>query len=787
MARRVNRPPRGFFATLGVLARRSAVTMWRHPRWLLLLLGLPFVAFIFMYASIAMSLDSPEQVIRGARGIEILDRNGQLVYAFADEPGSNRIVSLDEISPYLIDATVATEDANFWNNPGVNVKGLARAAYENLAFWENGGLFNGSGGSSLSQQLAKNLYIKPEERAERSPLRKVKETIIAFELNRRFSKEEILSWYLSNVFYGNGAYGIESASYRYFNKPPSDLTLAESAMLAGIPRGPSYYDPIADFDAARLRQEQVLDLMVRHKFLTEPEREAALNEPIALREGRHPDDAAETAEAIHFALYVRDLLPAILGKDNVQGQLRVTTSLDLSMQSKAETIVKQQLDKLEAQVGASNGALVAIDPRTGEVLAMVGSHDFGRDDISGQVNNALTLNQPGSTMKPVTYLAAFMSGWSPSTIIVDEPLKLQDGDSSYTLNNADLRYRGAVKARTALGSSLNVPAVKALEQAGLQNVYNLDKRMGITTLEELSNYGPAFTLGGVDVSLLDQTYVFSVLANQGQQAGMPSVLGLPKGNRPLDPIAVLKIESVTGKKLWEARPQRERIVPANATYLVTHILSDDSARVSMFGANSPLKLPGRPAAIKSGLTDDARDAWAVGYTPSLVAGVWVGNANNTPMPGASSTYTAVPIWSAFMQSALQGKPAEDFPVPEGVTFVGGEVYLANQAPRVAPTTAATAAPAVSATPQTSATPARTPTVQPNSTNPAPTRTPVAPQVSPTPPRTSTPVPVQTPPTLLQPSPTRRPTERPEPTNTPRPRNNNDRDDSSSPSRGSGND
>jgi membrane peptidoglycan carboxypeptidase len=727
-----------------------------------------------MYLSIAAGLQPPDQVIRGARGIEILDRDGQLVYAFADEPGSTRIVSLDEISPFVVDATVAAEDANFWNNPGVNVKGLGRAVYENLAFWENGGFFNGSGGSSLSQQLAKNLYIKPEERAQRSPLRKVKETIIAFELTRRFSKEEILSWYLSNVSYGNGAYGIESASYRYFNKPPADLTLAESAMLAGIPRAPAYYDPIADFNTARLRQEEVLDLMVRHKFLTPPEREGALDQPLVLREGRHPNEAGETAEAIHFALYVRDLLPAILGKDNVQGQLRVTTTLDLSLQSKAEDIVKTQLDRLEPQVGASNGALVSMDPRTGEILAMVGSHDFSRDDISGQVNNALTLNQPGSTMKPMTYLAAFMAGWSPSTVIVDEPIKLQDGDSSYTLNNADLRYRGSVTARTALGSSLNVPAVKALEKAGLENVYNLDKRMGLTTLDGLSNYGPAFTLGGVDVSLLDHTYVFSVLANQGQQSGMSSVLGLPKGNRSLDPIAVLKIESVTGKKLWEAKPQKERIVPANATYLVTHILSDDAARVSMFGANSPLKLPGRPAAVKSGLTDDARDAWAVGYTPSLVTGVWVGNANNQPMPGASSTYTAVPIWSAFMQAALQGKAPEDFPVPEGVSFVNGEVYLANQAPKVTPTAVKTATPAVTATPQTSPTPVLTPVVPGGLLTPTATRTPIATlPATATPPRTSTPVPTQTPITqLVQPSPTRRPTERPEPTNTPRPPNNN---------------
>jgi membrane peptidoglycan carboxypeptidase len=295
------------------------------------------------------------------------------------------------------------------------------------------------------------------------------------------------------------------------------------------------------------RQKQVIGLMERHGFLSKEEAEAALLAPVALREGRNPNAAAQEAEAVHFALYVRDLLPAILGRDKVEGQLRITTTLDAGMQAKAESIVTSQLDRLEPQVGASNGALVAMDPRTGEILAMVGSHDFTRDDISGQVNNATALNQPGSTMKPITYLSAFMKGWSPSTIIRDEPLRIQDGESSYVLNNADLRYRGDVTARVALGSSLNVPAVKALNYAGLQPVYALAKRLGLTTLEDVANYGPSFTLGGVDVTLMDMTYIYSIFANQGEQAGMSSVLGLPAGSRNLDPVAVLKIENVAGK------------------------------------------------------------------------------------------------------------------------------------------------------------------------------------------------------------------------------------------------
>jgi membrane peptidoglycan carboxypeptidase len=272
-------------------------------------------------------------------------------------------------------------------------------------------------------------------------------------------------------------------------------------------------------------------------------------------------------------------------------------------------------------------------------------------------------------MKAVTYLSAFMKGWAPSTIIVDEPMQISDDGSSYTLANADKRYRGSVPARVALGSSLNVPAVKTLLYTGLTQVYTLAKRMGVSTLGETSDYGPSFTLGGVDVNLMDMTYVYSVLANQGEQAGMSSVLGLPDGNRSLDPVAVTKVENVSGKTIWQARLRKERIVPANAAYLVTNVLADDRARVSMFGANSAMNLTGRPAAVKTGSSDNTRDLWAIGYTPQLVAGVWVGNANNKEMPGGTSSLIAAPIWRDFMNAALQGQQVIDFPVPDGIQFV----------------------------------------------------------------------------------------------------------------------
>jgi membrane peptidoglycan carboxypeptidase len=393
-------------------------------------------------------------------------------------------------------------------------------------------------------------------------------------------------------------------------------------------------------------------------------------------------------------------------------------------------------------VGATNAALVAMDPKTGQVLAYVGSRDYFNDAISGQVDNVTALSQPGSTIKPITYVTAFTKGWSPATIVTDEPIKLSTGTSSYTLGNADNRFRGSIPVRTALASSLNPPAVKALEYAGLENVYANARRLGLTTLKDVSAYGPAFTLGGADVTLLDLTYAFSTFANYGEQAGMKSVLDLPDGSRPMDPVIVLKVADAKGHNVWQPKAGKERIVPAEQAYILTHVLSDDNARASMFGTNSVLKIAGRETVVKSGLTDNARDAWTIGYSPELVTGVWVGNSNNTPMPGATSTYAAAPIWHNFMERALQGKQAQSFSVPSGVKFaqvcertgllpdrscpkVVNEVFVSNRVPtsmgggpRVQ--TQGTSTPR----PEPTARPAR-PTATPRIKEPEPTRRPTS--------------------------------------------------------------
>ena len=650
----------------------------RQKRKLLIAAPLAILAVLTVflgatYASIVSGFAAPSSLINRNDGLTVLDRNGVVLFEFGRDAGPGSITPLDQVSRNVIDATVATEDSDFWNNPGVNFKGLARAVYDNVSFWDGGGFLQGGGGSSITQQLAKNLYIPAPERSERSLGRKVKEAMIAFELNRRYSKEEILEWYLNSVYYGNGAYGVQAASYRYFNKPATELTQAEGAMLAGIPRAPALYDPLGNMEAAKARQEQVIDLLARHGYLSRQEAAALKAEAVAIREGRAPGSPqeAERGEAPHLAVFVRDQLPLLIGDAARKEGLRVTTSIDIELQRKANAIVHHQLAKIGPQVGATNAALVAMDPKTGQVLAYVGSRDYFRNDISGQVDNVIALNQPGSTIKPITYVTAFAKGWSPATIINDEPIKLSTGSDggTYTLGNADNRFRGPIPVRIALASSLNPPAVKALEFAGLPDVHANGRRLGLTTLKDVSNYGPAFTLGGADVTLLDLTYVFSVFANYGEQAGMDSVLDLPKGSRPLDPMVVLKVEDSQGHTLWQAKQKKERVVLAPYAYMITNVLSDDNARSSMFGLNSPLKLPEREAAAKSGLSDNARDAWTIGYTPELVTGVWVGNANNTPMPGATSTYAAAPIWRAFMEQALAGRQPQEFAVPSGVRFV----------------------------------------------------------------------------------------------------------------------
>jgi len=565
-------------------------------------------------------------------------------------------VSLDEISPYLIQATISTEDANFYDNPGFNVRGIIRAAWNNISNQDLS-----QGGSSITQQLVKNVLIPEEERALPLFSRKIKETLMALSITRDYSKDQILEWYLNQINYGNLSYGIQAAAESYFNKDAKDLTLAEAAMLAGLPQAPGRYSPLTSPKLATNRQHTVLDLMVRQGYITEEQADEAKKEEL------HYTVKPISITAPHFVMYVRDILEQRYGaKALYRGGLQITTSLDLDLQELAENTIANQRNLL-ASYNANNASLVSIDPRSGEILAMVGSADYFDPSIDGQVNNATAEHQPGSAFKPFTYLTSFMKGYNPATVLLDTPATFPDGiNGPYKPQNVDKTFSGPVSIREALARSMNVPAVKTIQYTGVDSVIDTAHKMGITTLNRKNWYGLSLTLGGGEVKLIDITYAYAVFANNGEMRGAPVPEKEP-GMRSLEPVPFLKIEKPDGQVLYEfTGPDKEQVVPAPLSYLITDILSDNNARAPLFGPSSPLLIAGRPAAVKTGSTDDYRDTWTVGYTTQLVTGVWVGNTNNEPMNNVLSVRTAAPIWRNFMVEALRGVPPEQFTRPSGI-------------------------------------------------------------------------------------------------------------------------
>jgi 1A family penicillin-binding protein len=583
----------------------------------------------------------------------ILDRNGELLGEFTDPEGGKRtLVPLAEIPKALQDATIAAEDANFYAHPGFDPRAIARAIYQAGRY---GRVV--SGASTITQQLVKNTLLTPEASADR----KIKEALLAIEITRRSSKERILELYLNEVYYGNLAYGVEAAARTYFGRSVRELDLAELTFIAGLPQAPAAYDPYTNWPAARARQDYVLEQMVRHGMIGQAEADAVRATVIRLR----PLDRRGPVEAPHFLVFIRELLERSYSSDTLYREgLQIRTTLDLRLQRAAERAARAHVEELRAR-DASNAALVAIKPSSGEILAMVGSVDHDDEAIAGQVNVALRDRQPGSTLKPFTYLAAFAErGWSPATMLMDVPTTF---GGTYTPLNYDRKFRGPVSVRRALASSLNVPAVKALEEVGLDAMLATAHRLGINGLREPARYGLSVTLGGGEVTLLDLTYAYGPFANGGMQAGEP----LPEearrtGSRQFGPTAILEIKNGDDQTLYQlaAQPPREVVNPGLA-YLITDILSDDEARAETFGRNSPLKLS-RPAAAKTGTTDEYVDSWVVGYTPDLVAGVWVGNSDGRPMRDIGGVTGAGRIWNTFMEEALAGLPARPFPRPPDV-------------------------------------------------------------------------------------------------------------------------
>ena len=572
----------------------------------------------------------------------ILDRNGNVLWEINDPNFGRRTdVALEQISPDLINATIATEDRNFYLNVGVDPIAVARAVYYNVT---EGSIV--SGGSTITQQLVKNVLLSEEERTERTLIRKVKEAILAMEVSQRYSKNDILSIYLNQIYYGNLAYGIEAASQTYFGKSAGYLTLAEATVLAGLPQSPAVHDPYTNPESARRRQAIVLSLMVEDGYITRREALAAVTEQAL----DHLNDQTVALEAPHFVNLVRAELESILPGEMVyQAGVQVETTLDKGLQSMAEAVVAQHVDALAGR-NVTNGALVAVDVASGEILALVGSKDFRNEAIAGQINMVVSPRQPGSSIKPLVYLTAFEKGWTPSTLIMDVPVEYPDGAGGiYQPVNYDEKFHGPASLRRALANSYNIPAVKTLEFVGLADFKEMATRLGITSLTR-NDYGLALSLGGGEIPLIEMAGAYQVIANGGTR---------------IQPHAILRVRDHLGNEVPLVRDEPEQVISAQHAYLLTHILADNQARSAAFGPNSLLKLS-RPAAAKTGTTNDFRDNLVLGFTPDIVTGVWVGNADYTPMQGTTGLSGAGPIWHDFMERAHERLPARDFTRPDKI-------------------------------------------------------------------------------------------------------------------------
>ncbi|MCL5090937.1 MAG: PBP1A family penicillin-binding protein [Patescibacteria group bacterium] len=600
-------------------------------------MGLASMAFVYFLFPILKDLPSPQSLANRDQSLttKIFDRNGKILYKIYLE--KNRTpVPLTDLPPYLIQATLSIEDKEFYKHRGLSLTGIIRAAYQNLILREK------TGGSTITQQLIKNALLTSEKTWQR----KIKEALLAVLVEKKYTKNQILEMYFNEVGFGGATYGIEEAAETYFGKHARDLSLAEAALLAGLPASPTRYSPFGlNSYLAKERQALVLKRMVEEKYLTEEEANQALAEKLQF--------APQKTEifAPHFVMYVKDLLVQKYGEKMVEtGGLEVKTSLDLEIQNSVQEIVAQEIKKL-GNLHITNGAALVTNPKTGEILAMVGSKDYFAKDIDGNVNVTTSLRQPGSSIKPVNYSLALENGFTAASLIDDSPITYQvPGQPPYSPQNYDHRFHGQTSLRIALGSSFNVPAVKILAAFGVKKMVQRGEEMGITTWTDPSRYGLSLTLGGGDVRMTDMAVVYGVLANSGIRVD-------------LNPI--LEVSDSQGKILEKnSQGKNLPVLSQSVAYLLTNILADNSARTPAFGPNSLLYIPDRPVAVKTGTTQNMRDNWTIGYTPSLLSAVWVGNNDSSPMSYVASGVTgASPIWRKIMDQLLEGRKAEDFIVP----------------------------------------------------------------------------------------------------------------------------
>ncbi|MEK7650804.1 MAG: PBP1A family penicillin-binding protein [Patescibacteria group bacterium] len=600
------------------------------------------------------------------KSTKIYDKTGKILLYDIHNNIKRQVVPLTEISKNIQSATIAIEDDRFYQHNGVMISSILRAFIANLGA---GGVRQG--GSTITQQLVKNSLLTQD----RSWARKIKELILSLKLEQVMGKDEILAHYLNEIPYGGSIYGVEEASETFFGKPASEATLAEAAYLAAIPKAPTYYSPYgshrADLDK---RKNVVINRMAELSLITKVEQEQALAEKVTFLTTNE-----QGIKAPHFVLWVRDYLEEKYGKEALDSRgLKVTTTLDFPLQQKAEEIVKQYAEENLAKFNAKNASLVAIDPKTGQVLVMVGSKDYFNTKDEGNFNIALAHRQPGSAFKPFAYAEAFNKGYTPETMLFDLETQFdttcnQTGGDCYKPKNYDDKFRGPMSMREALGQSINIPSLKVLYLAGLKDTLNLAKNMGIESLTTASQYGLTLVLGGGEVSPLDMTSAYGVFANDGIR-------------NPYT--AILKVEDDAGNILEEFTPKPREVLPANTARLISDILSDNVARVPAYGANSPLYFSDRPVAAKTGTTNDSKDAWIVGYTPNIAVGAWAGNNDNSPMEKKVAGLIVAPLWHAFMAEAFKVIPVETFTKPEPLNtelppvmrgfWQGGKSYLVDK-------------------------------------------------------------------------------------------------------------
>lgn len=605
-------------------------------RWIPKLIGVVLVLgiyFVGMVAWYSRDLPDPNKIMDRsvALSTKIYDRTGETLLYEIHGPEQRTLITIDQIPKNVVNATIAIEDKTFYEHQGISLWGILRGQIMPRLQGKRA-----QGGSTLTQQFVKNAILTDERKFSR----KIKEWILSFRIEQKYTKDQILQMYFNEIPYGGSAYGVQSASQYYFGKDVKDITLAEAAVLAALPQAPTYYRN--NMEALIARQHTILKYMVEQGYISQEEADEAKQQEIVLKE------RTENIKAPHFVLYVKQLLEEKYGTNVVETSgWKITTSLDYKAQEAAEKAIEEQAEKNLENYEAQNAALVALDVNTSEILAMVGSKDYFNDDIDGQYNVATASRQPGSSIKPMVYLTAFNRGYRPDTIIFDLVTNFAAAGTPYIPHNYDLQERGPVTMRSALAGSLNIPAVKTLYLAGVYNVLDMISSFGYTTLTDRDRYGLSLVLGGGEVKLLEHVNAFATLAREGVYQ---------------DTVPILKIEDSSGKVIEENKDIKgRRVIEKEPVRLVNDILSDNAARAYIFGESNYLTLGDRPVAAKTGTTNDYKDAWTVGYTPQIAAGVWVGNNDFTEMKrGADGSVVAAPIWNKFMREVTKDLPVMSF-------------------------------------------------------------------------------------------------------------------------------